>query len=122
MKKILIVEDNAALRDIYKISFQQSGLETHFLSNGMEAIENISNIKPDLILLDLIMPEIDGFEFLKLLKNNMELNPIIIVNSNLSDDADIKRAYSAGANYYIRKSDYTGLELVEKIKSILEGK
>ncbi|MDI9354762.1 MAG: response regulator [Cyanobium sp. MAG06] len=121
MKKILIVEDNVALREIYRISFQGSGIDTHFAENGMTAIDLSTNIKPDLIILDIIMPEINGYDFLRLLKNNTELNPIIVVNSNLSEDTDIQKAYTAGANYYLRKSDYTGLELVEKIKSILKG-
>jgi len=79
--------------------------------------------KPDVVLLDLMLPEMDGFSVLGSLKENFNSSELknvpIIVWSNLSEDSDITKALQGGATMYLRKSDYDGDDLVEKVKDII---
>ena len=72
--------------------------------------------QPDVVILDLMMPEMDGYEFLTALHNNTSMNPFVVVCSNLSQKADIDRALASGANTYLRKSDYVGADLVNAVQ------
>jgi CheY-like chemotaxis protein len=121
--KIFIVEDNADIRQIYQLRFEVAGFKVVSSENGLDFITRISEEKPDAVLLDLMLPEMDGFTVLQTLKNNFETsglkNTKIIAWSNLSEDADIQKALAMGANYYLRKSDYEGDDLVAKVKDLL---
>lgn len=121
--KIFIVEDNADIRQIYQLRFEVAGFKVVSSENGLDFITRISEEKPDAVLLDLMLPEMDGFTVLQTLKNNFETNGIkdtkIIAWSNLSEDSDIQKALSMGANFYLRKSDYEGDDLVAKVKDLL---
>ena len=121
--KIFIVEDNADIRQIYQLRFEVAGFKVVSSENGLDFITRISEEKPDAVLLDLMLPEMDGFTVLQTLKNNFETSGIkdtkIIAWSNLSEDSDIQKALSMGANYYLRKSDYEGDDLVAKVKDLL---
>lgn len=122
--KIFIVEDNADIREIYRLVFELAGFTVEASENGLDAISRLSEVRPDIILLDIMLPEMDGFEVLKAVKQNMSdtglQNTPIVVWSNLSQEEDIQKAMSLGASYYLRKSDYDGDALVEKVKDILE--
>jgi len=121
--KIFIVEDNADIRQIYQLRFEVAGFSVISSENGLDFITRIAEEKPDVVLLDLMLPEMDGFTVLSTLKNNFETSGIkdtkIIAWSNLSEDSDIQKALSMGANYYLRKSDYEGDDLVAKVKDLL---
>ena len=121
--KIFIVEDNADIRQIYQLRFEVAGFKVVSSENGLDFITRISEEKPDAVLLDLMLPEMDGFTVLQTLKNNFETSGIkdtkIIAWSNLSEDSDIQKALSMGANFYLRKSDYEGDDLVAKVKDLL---
>jgi CheY-like chemotaxis protein len=121
--KIFIVEDNADIRQIYQLRFEVAGFKVVSSENGLDFITRIAEEKPDCVLLDLMLPEMDGFTVLQTLKNNFETSGIkdtkIIAWSNLSEDSDIQKALSMGANYYLRKSDYEGDDLVAKVKDLL---
>lgn len=121
--KIFIVEDNADIRQIYQLRFEVAGFKVVSSENGLDFITRVTEEKPDVVLLDLMLPEMDGFTVLQTLKNNFETSGIkdtkIIAWSNLSEDADIQKALSMGANYYLRKSDYEGDDLVTKVKDLL---
>jgi CheY-like chemotaxis protein len=122
--KIFIVEDNADIREIYRLVFELAGFQVDASENGLDAISRLPEVRPDLILLDIMLPEMDGFEVLTAVKQNMAdsglQNIPIVVWSNLSQEEDIQKAMSLGASYYLRKSDYDGDALVEKIKDILD--
>jgi CheY-like chemotaxis protein len=100
-----------------------AGFKVVSSENGLDFITRIAEEKPDCVLLDLMLPEMDGFTVLQTLKNNFETSGIkdtkIIAWSNLSEDSDIQKALSMGANYYLRKSDYEGDDLVAKVKDLL---
>jgi two-component system alkaline phosphatase synthesis response regulator PhoP len=122
--KIFIVEDNADIRQIYQLRFEVAGFKVVSAENGLDFITRIAEEKPDAVLLDLMLPEMDGFTVLQTLRNNFNQdetlkNTKIIAWSNLSEDSDIQKALSMGANYYLRKSDYEGDDLVTKVKDLL---
>ncbi len=118
--KLHIIEDDVSLREIYSTLFKVAGHEVKVSSNGLEAISEITDFRPDAILLDIMMPEMDGYSFLDALINNTSLSPVIIICSNLSDQTDIDRAMTRGADYYLRKSDYIGNQLVDAVTAAYE--
>lgn len=113
--KLLIVEDDNALREIYSVFFQQAGYEVALSENGLTAITQAVEFVPDIVLLDIMMPEMDGYEFLQALKNNTSMDPVVIVCSNLGESLEIERALQSGADTYLQKSNYSGLELVQAV-------
>lgn len=119
MKKIMIIEDNKDIQEIYKHSFLKAGYDVIIEENGLDGINNVAEKLPDVILLDLMMPKVDGFEFLKLMKQNQVLNIPVIVCSNISDNEINTRVMEAGASAVLLKVDYSGKQLVEKIEHIL---
>lgn len=123
LPKIFIVEDNTDIREIYRLRFGVSGFEVVTSGDGLDFLSRMNDEKPDLVLLDLMLPEMDGFSVLKSIKDNFESSDMkkvpVIIWSNLSEDSDIKRALESGANYYLRKSDYEGDDLVDKVKDIM---
>ena len=121
MKKILLVEDDEFLRQIIGKNLSDSGYSVIMAVNGKDAIERMIADKPDLVLLDLLLPEVDGFEVLKQAKQNKEISNIIIVAlSNLTQQSDITRALELGAADYFIKSQFTSKEIEEKIKGMLK--
>ena len=109
MNKILIVEDDPMLSEIYQKKFSQEGnFEVLTAISGSEAEKKIRREKPDLVLLDLVLPEKDGFEILKDLREDSSLDDIkIVIFSNLSQEEEQQKAKTLGANGFIAKSDFT---------------
>lgn len=124
--RLLIVEDEEDLRNIYTIRFQNAGFEVTGLENGLLAIDQIPTIKPHVILLDLNMPEVDGITMLKLIHKNYSdpnlTNIPVIVSSNYTAQQDIDAAMAAGASMYLKKIEYTGEDLVAKVKDFMVQK
>lgn len=123
-KKILIVEDNDDLIDLYNIVFWEKDYEVKISTNWAEALCDIFDFGPSFVLLDVMMPNVSWFDFLKkynkaLLSKKIKKKPIIAINSNLSQDSDIKKWMELWAHYYFKKSDFTPLSLIEKVNSIL---
>ena len=118
MKKILIAEDEEVLLNVLKDRFEAEGWEVTTARDGEEAVESIKKIRPDLVLLDLLMPKKDGFEVLKEIRGDPEFKtlPIIVVLSNLGSGEDIKKALALGANDYFVKTQHPMSEIVEKAK------
>ena len=118
MKKILVAEDEEVLLNVLKDRFEAEGWEVTTARDGEEAVESIKKTRPDLVLLDLLMPKKDGFEVLKEIRGDPEFKtlPIIVVLSNLGSDEDIKKALSLGANDYFVKTQHPMSEIVEKAK------
>lgn len=123
MSRILIAEDEKFLVMALKDNFGTDNYTIDVAANGDEAIECIRGHRPDIILLDLLMPKRDGFYVLEEVKKNPEwkLIPVIIL-SNLGSDSEIKRALESGADDYFVKSQHPIQEVVEKVKDYLEGR
>ena len=120
MNRLYIVEDNPSFQEIYKESFEKAGWTVGMAENGLIALTALPDFNADVILLDLLMPELDGFEFLNLLKKNTSIHAKIIVNSNLNSDEDIDKVMNMGATAYIRKSDFTGTGIVGEVVRMLD--
>ena len=120
MKKILFVEDEMALQKTFKDVLNEEGYEMLSAFDGEVGLRMSKEKKPDLILLDLILPKIDGFEFLEKLKADPETKDIpVIILTNLERTEDIERALELGATTYLVKANYTLKEVVEKVKKAL---
>ena len=121
MKKILIVEDDKFLRELIVKKVTSAGNEVPEAIDGEEGVKKIEEEKPDLILLDLILPGIDGFEVLAQIKKKPELSQIpVIILSNLGQKEDIEKGLNLGATDYLIKAHFTPNEIIEKLKKILE--
>jgi len=121
MKKILFIEDESALQKTFSEILKQEGYEMIPALDGEVGLRLAKDKKPDLILLDLILPRIHGFEVLKKLKEDKETKEIpIIVLTNLEGIGDVDKAIELGATTYLVKAQYTLEEVVEKIKKALE--
>ncbi len=120
MAKVIIAEDDKFLLKAYQVKLNKSGFEVKYATDGAEVLEILKTFKPDLIVLDLIMPKKDGFYVLEQVKANPDLNHIpILVTSNLGQKEDIDRAKALGAHDYIIKSDMSLNDLVAKISSAI---
>lgn len=124
MKKILLVEDDQELVQMYKKKLEIEGYETSTAADGEEGLKAAHEKKPDLILLDIAMPKMDGITMMKKLRTQEPWGktvPIIILtNMSLSDDI-LNAVVQNEPSYYILKADYTPAGVVDKIKSILNG-
>src|SRR4029079_6684324 len=123
MAKILVVEDEEILLTALTEELLQEGFEVVGAKDGMEGVEKAASEKPDLILLDLVMPRLDGIGALKQMKENPVSKDIpVVILTNLSDYDKVSDALSLGAMDYLVKANYRLEELVNKIKTILERK
>ena len=123
MSHILIVEDEEFLTQALKDNLKSEGYIFDTAANGEEAMDRIRKQRPDIILLDLLMPKKDGFYVLEEVKKSPEWKLIpVIVLSNLGGDAEIKRALDMSADDYLVKSQHPIEEVVDIIKEYLEGK
>ena len=122
MISILVVEDEEFLIRALSDNLREEGYDVDVARNGEEALVKVKAKKPNLILLDLLMPKKDGFAVLEDLKKNPDWSLIpVIVLSNLGADHDIKRALQLGANDYFVKAQHPIAEVIEKVKKILRG-
>lgn len=114
--KILIVEDEPALQDAYKTILSMQGYEVDTASNGMQASKKIAQYDPDIMLLDIFMPIMDGKTFLQNFDKAQHKELTIIVSSNLSDRDIEKEMLQLGADAFVLKSDMSPTDLVELVK------
>lgn len=122
MKKIFIIEDEQSLREILMMRLKDAGFEIETAIDGAEALEKLKTITPDIILLDIILPKVNGFEVLEKIKEDIRIKDIpVIVLSNLGQDTDIKRALDLGAADYFIKAQHSLLEIVELVKKNIAG-
>lgn len=120
-KKILIIEDDKFLRELIAQKLIREGYETSEAVDGEEGIKKIKEEKPSLVLLDLILPGIDGFEVLSQMKEDSTISSIpVIILSNLGQKEDIERGLKLGAVDYLIKAHFTPGEIIEKMKNILK--
>lgn len=119
-KLLLIIEDDEVLLRALHILFHEGDYTIASAVDGDSGLKMAQRLKPDIILLDLLLPKMDGFEVLSHLKSDPILDSIpVIVLSNLGDDADVRRAKSLGADDYFVKAKTDLATLVKKIKNFL---
>jgi len=122
-KKILLVEDDPFLIDIYSTKLKETGFAVVIANDGEEALEKIVQEKPDLVLLDIVLPRVDGWETLSRIKKDSRFSDLkIIVLSNLGQAQEVKKGLELGAAGYLIKSHYAPSEIIEEIKKILYNK
>jgi DNA-binding response OmpR family regulator len=118
--KIALIEDEKDLADIYSMKLQMDGIDTVIINDSTKAVEVLKNEKPILALLDIMMPDLNGFELFEKIKAESDLQDIkIYIWSNLTQQKDKELATKMKVDGYIIKSDYTPASLSEKIKEIL---
>ena len=116
-KKILLVEDDEALAGVYKSRLEIEGFETAWASNGENALSEAIAFKPDLILLDAMMPKTSGFDVLDILRNTPETANIhVIMLTALSQPKDKERAEALGVDDYLVKSQVVIGDVVERVR------
>lgn len=119
--KIVLAEDDKFISRAYTDGLSRAGFEVVHSPDGGEAVKTIKKQKPDLILLDLIMPVKNGFEVIEEVKADNELKNIpIIILSNLGQDSDIQKGRELGAVDYLIKSNFSMSEVIDKLKKFLE--
>ena len=117
MKKILLVEDDDALASVYTTRLDAEGFQIRRVPNGEEALAATLEFKPDLILLDVMMPKVSGFDVLDILRNTPETaNLRVIMLTALSQESDKQRALDLGVDDYLVKSQVVIADVVDRIK------
>lgn len=120
MSKILIVEDDPMLVEIYEKKLGEAGFEVKIITNGTTAVEEALAFRPEIILLDVVLPDMDGYEILEAMRKEDDLqNTPIYIFSNLAAKEDMERATSLGAAGFLTKSSFTPSQLAAEIKKIL---
>ncbi|MGM0482296.1 MAG: response regulator [Patescibacteria group bacterium] len=120
-KKIMIIEDDKLLRDMMSRKLEKEGYQVFLVVDGSEGEDKIREIKPDVILLDLILPGVNGFELLETIKNDEALKDIpVIILSNLGQKSEVDRGMELGASDYLVKAHFTPGEIIEKLKKVSE--
>jgi two-component system phosphate regulon response regulator PhoB len=116
-KRLLLVEDDDALANVYLTGLQTEGFDVRRVDNGEDALATALNYKPDLVLLDVMMPKVSGFDVLDILRNTPETaNLKIIMLTALGQESDKERADSLGVDDYLVKSQVVIADVVERIK------
>lgn len=119
--KVLIMEDDSYILEMYKIKFESSDFEVISANDGVMGLKILEKKKPDIILLDIIMPKKDGFSVLKEIKSNPALEKIpVILLTNLGQRENIEKGLKLGAASYIIKAHFTPSEIVRKVREVLE--
>ena len=120
-KKILVIEDEATLQKALNEVLSEEGYEVISSLDGLKGLELAKKETPDLILLDIILPKMDGFEVLKRIKEDDKISEIpVIILTNLSDINDIQKALDLGATTYLVKADFHLEDVLKKIKKVLD--
>lgn len=125
MKRILLIEDDPFLVDIYTTKFKESGFDIEVATDGEQGLRKLSEKNFDLLLLDIVLPQVDGWEVLekiKALKVNIKHleNLKIIILSNLGQKEEVERGIEMGAIRYFIKAHYTPSEVVAEIEQLLK--
>ena len=116
-KLILLVEDDEFLAELYATKLNLEDFEVALATDGEKGLKIIKEKKPDLVLLDIILPKMDGFEILKIMKADKKLKTIpVILLTNLSQKDEVKRGLALGADDYLIKAHFMPSEVVKKIK------
>ena len=119
--KVLLVEDDTMLVDMYFMKFEGEGFDVWKAGNGVEGMALLAEKgKPDIILLDVIMPQMDGFSMLKTIKEGEHKDVPVILLTNLGQENDMKRGMELGATDYLVKANLTPQQVVDKVRAVLQ--
>ncbi len=119
--KILLIEDEEMLANMYETKFKNEGFNIRKALDGETGLRMAIEDKPDIILLDIIMPKLDGFSVLKKIKENDKIKNVpVVLLTNLGQDEDIKKGQTLGAAGYLVKANLTPIEVVNKVKEYLK--
>lgn len=119
--KILLAEDDLQLIDMYKKKFELENFEVILAEDGKKALELVKDELPDIILLDIMMPEVNGIEVLKKIREDDETKDLIIVMlTNLANESTAAEIYKYGAEDYIVKAEMTPMQVADKVKELLK--
>jgi two-component system alkaline phosphatase synthesis response regulator PhoP len=122
-KKIVWVEDDKFLKDIISRKLSKTKCILFNINNGEEALKIIDRELPDIVMLDIMLPGMDGFEVLRKIKYGSKTKEIpVILVSNLGQAEDIEKAQSLGADKFIIKAHFTLSEIIDQIKEVISGK
>jgi len=117
------VEDDKFLSEMYVVKLTESGFDVDVAGDGEEGLAKIKEQKPDLVLLDIVLPKLDGFEILRQIKSDPSLkNVSVIALTNLGQKEEVEKGLKLGADDYIIKAHFTPTEVVAKAKKVLEKK
>jgi len=120
-KTILLVEDDPFLIDIYTTKLEKEGFSVKIADDGEKALDLLEKKKPNLLILDIVLPKIDGWEILKRIQEKKELRDLpVIVLSNLGQKTEVEKGLKSGAIKYLIKAHFTPAEVVTEIKKILK--
>jgi DNA-binding response OmpR family regulator len=120
-QSVLIVEDDNFLLSMYKAKLELENYNVFVATNGEIGLKMIKEKKPNLILLDIIMPKMNGFEVLKAVKEDKELKKIpIIMLTNLGQKEDVQKSFKLGADEYLIKAHFLPSEVIEKVKKFIK--
>ncbi len=118
--KIIIIEDDEFLSDIYKTKFELEGFKVIAINDGEKGLKAIQTKKPDIVLLDVLLPKLDGFTILQILKKDEATKDIpVVLLTNLGQKEDVQKGLEMGAVDYLIKAHFTPGEIIEKIKQAL---
>ena len=121
MDKILVVEDDSSLNGIYEKRLKTAGYDVKVSPDGESALKDVKDFKPDAIILDLLIPKVDGFTVLANLKKDSSTRGIpVIIASNLGQSEDVNRGMKMGAADFLIKSNVSLAELIDKVKSVIK--
>ncbi len=122
MADVLVIEDNKTLNQAYRLILQREGHDVRVAYNGQEGLELVKLAEPSLILLDMLMPIMNGVDFLKHFKAAEHPNTKVIILSNLNEDSEVQQALALGADKYILKASTSPQELIEHVTAATGGK
>lgn len=118
--KILVVDDDPFILDMYVMKFKEQGFQIETATDGKAALEKITAAKPDIVLLDVVMPKMDGFDVIKKIKENGMLRTFkILFLTNFGQKDDVEKGMQLGADGYIIKAHFTPSEVALKVKELL---
>ena len=121
MVKIAIIEDDRLIAEMYRMKFESTGFSVDVAENGLSGLKMISDIKPDLILLDLTLPDIGGDEVLEKIREiPTSLATPVIILTNMDDESAPKRLAKWDIDDYIIKANFTPREVVAKVKAVMD--
>ncbi|MBH41480.1 MAG: response regulator [Candidatus Magasanikbacteria bacterium] len=119
---ILLVEDDSFLANIYKTKFEMEGFSVNVAENGELGLKEAKKKKPDLILLDILLPKMDGFTVLQHLKADSALKDVpVVLLTNLGQKDDVEKGLKLGAADYLIKAHFKPSETVDKVKKVLHS-
>lgn len=118
---VLLVEDDVFLSGIYQKKFEMEGYKVSLVDNGEKVFSEVKKKKPDIVLLDILLPKLDGFAVLSKLKSDAEIKEIpVILLTNLGQKDDVEKGLQLGAVDYLIKAHFKPSEVVDKVKKVLQ--